>query len=169
MQAFREITPYEWRENPFEQIGNQWMLIAAKRGDRVNMMTASWGGCGILWQRPVVYAFIRPQRYTKELVDASGSFSCTFFPAEYHEKLMLCGTKSGREIDKVEQTGFQVLEDGGIPYFAQANTALLCKALFRQRMDPACFLAPELDAAHYAARDYHDIYVGEIKKVLIKE
>ena len=69
------------------------------------MMTASWGGVGVLWNRPVVFAFIRPERYTREFIDAKNEFTITFLGTEYRKAHSICGSKSGREIDKVAATG----------------------------------------------------------------
>lgn len=168
MQSFNEITPQQLQGNLFEMIGSQWMLIAAKKDDKINMMTASWGGAGVLWGKPVVFIFIRPQRYTKELVDATSGFSCTFFSQQYRKELALCGAKSGRDINKVEECGFEVLTDAGIPYFAEAETVFLCQKLYRQPLDPGSFITTNLEIAHYPNKDYHELYVGEIRKVLVK-
>ena len=64
--------------NPFEAIGKKWMLISAKDGDKVNTMTASWGGMGVIWGEDVVYIFVRQSRYTKEFIDNSAYFSLSF-------------------------------------------------------------------------------------------
>ena len=169
MSEFRKISPTQWEDNVFQSIDKDWMLITAKKGNAVNTMTASWGGAGILWGKPVVFAFIRPQRYTKELVDASNGFSCTFFSQEYRPQLALCGSKSGREIDKVEASGFHVLNDGGVPYFDEAQIAILCQKLYHQPMDPACFVTSNLAIDHYPNKDYHHFYVAEIRKILIQD
>ena len=77
---FREIKAEELNGNTFEMIGKQWMLVTAKNSKgQVNTMTASWGGVGIMWGKPVAFIFIRPQRYTKEFVDDSNYVSLTFF------------------------------------------------------------------------------------------
>ena len=64
--------------NPFVAIGKEWMLITAGDENQVNTMTASWGGMGVLWNKDVVTAYIRPQRYTKEFVDSQDCFSLSF-------------------------------------------------------------------------------------------
>ena len=69
MSNFREIKVNEIKNNPFEMIGTDWMLITAKRNDKVNTMTASWGGLGVIWNKNVVTVYIRPQRYTKEFIE----------------------------------------------------------------------------------------------------
>ena len=76
---WEKIKPEELHENPFSLIGEDWMLVAASDGERVNAMTASWGGVGILWGKKVAFIFVRPQRYTKELIDKSDKLSLSFF------------------------------------------------------------------------------------------
>ena len=79
MSQFHKISPEALGSDPFTKIGKDWMLISALKDGVVNTMTASWGGMGILWNKKVVFAFIRPQRYTKEFVDANDTFTLTFF------------------------------------------------------------------------------------------
>ena len=86
MNDFREITPDEL-ENVFRLVGKDWMLITAQgkneKGDTVtNTMTASWGGMGVLWSKPIAFCFIRPQRYTHTLTEPSDRFSLSFFSEE---------------------------------------------------------------------------------------
>ena len=85
--AFKEMDIHELQFNPFDKISRQWMLVTA--GDRMksNTMTASWGGVGIMWGKPVVTAYIRPQRYTKEFVDGSDRFTISFLPGDKREAL----------------------------------------------------------------------------------
>ena len=73
------IDPKQIAGNPFAMIGDQWMLITAGSGERCNTMTASWGGLGVLWNAPVATCYVRPQRYTKEFMDAEEYFTLTFF------------------------------------------------------------------------------------------
>ena len=77
--AFREIKIEELQFNPFTKIGKEWLLITAGDEKKHNTMTASWGGVGVLWGKNVVTTYIRPQRYTKEFVDAQDVFTITFF------------------------------------------------------------------------------------------
>ena len=55
----KAINPNEIKDNFIELIGKEWMLVSAGDKEKFNMMTASWGGVGVLWNRPVVFAFIR--------------------------------------------------------------------------------------------------------------
>ena len=164
---FKRVDPKELNFNVFSAIGDQWMLITAGTVEHCNTMTASWGGLGILWGKPMAIAYIRPQRYTKQFVDEQDYFTLTFFSEDYRKQLALCGTKSGRDIDKVKECGFTVAAaEGGAPYFEQAELALVCRKQMVMPMDPAA-IPDEVKEKHYTG-DYHDIYWGEIVEVLVK-
>ena len=49
--AFKEISIESLKFNPFEKISKEWMLITAGDEEKSNMMTASWGGVGIMWRK----------------------------------------------------------------------------------------------------------------------
>lgn len=165
---FEKIEPKALEGNVFSRIGTQWMLITAGSKDCCNTMTASWGGLGVLWGKPVATVYIRPQRYTLEFVEREERFTLSFFGEEYRKALTLCGTKSGREIDKIKECNFTVETENGAPYFAEAELVLVCRKAYWQDMDPTHFLDPELDAKWYPERDYHRIFIGEIEQVLKK-
>jgi flavin reductase (DIM6/NTAB) family NADH-FMN oxidoreductase RutF len=79
MDNYKEIKPEQLDKNIFQLINDGWMLITAKKDDKINTMTASWGGFGIMWNKKVAYTVMRPQRYTKEFVDGSDRFTLCFF------------------------------------------------------------------------------------------
>ena len=93
------------KEDAFKLIANDWMLVTAGTEDHFNTMTASWGGIGIPWNRPVAFLFIRPERYTHEFLEANERLSLSFFTEDYRKALQLCGSKSGRDMNKVEAAG----------------------------------------------------------------
>lgn len=163
----QEWNPEQWDKNVFEAIGKQWMLITAG-GEKVNTMTASWGGMGVLWGKKVVYAFIRPQRYTKEFVDGSDTFSLSFLGEEYRKQLQYLGKASGRDEDKIKISGLTVAREGNTPYFSEAEAVLVCKKLYAQELNPECFVTAGEDEMWYPQKDYHTMYVGEITKLLVK-
>lgn len=165
--SYREISPKELSENPFSMIGDRWMLITAGDAQKANTMTASWGGVGVLWNAPVATIYVRPTRYTYEFLEREEHFSLSVLPAAYKEALQYCGKFSGRDGDKIEHCGLTTLYEGGVPYFAQADTVLLCKKKYFADIDPKNFCDPALEK-HYQG-DYHRMYVGEILKVLVAE
>ncbi len=169
MNYFNEIKPEEIRKNTFELIGRDWMLVTAKKDNKVNTMTASWGGLGILWNKPVSYVFIRPQRFTKEFVDDSDTFSLSFLANKYKKELSYLGSVSGRDEDKISKSNLTLEYSDNTPYFGESNLIIVCKKLYSQDFKPECFIENEIDEKNYSNKDYHTMYISEIKKVLIKE
>ena len=166
MNAFREILPTEM-ENAIKLIGTDWMLITASDGEKANTMTASWGCLGVLWNKNVCIAFIRPQRYTYEFAEKATHLSFSFFEEEYRDALKLCGTKSGRDIDKFCESGLTVVYDNGVPVIKEAKLILECKKLYADDIKEDKFIITEL-LKNYDKKDYHRFYVCEIEKVLVK-
>ena len=166
---FEKIDHKALDQNVFSLIGDQWMLITAGKQDQCNTMTASWGGLGVLWGKPVATVYIRPQRYTLEFVEREDTFTLCFFGEQYRKALALCGSKSGRDVDKVKECGFTVATAEGAPYFEEADLVLVCKKAYWQDMDPTHFLDGEIDSKWYPGKDYHRIFIGEIVEVLRKK
>lgn len=168
MELFKEIKAEELQENPFEKIGKDWMLITAKNGESVNTMTASWGGLGVMWHKNVAFVVIRPQRYTKEFVDSSDSFSLSFYDEKYKKNLSYLGSISGRDENKIEKTNFNMTYDADTPFFTEASVVLKCRKLFAMPFEEQCFIDKSIISTHYREKDYHTLYIAEIEKVLVK-
>lgn len=151
--------------NAFDKIGKQWMLITAKDGDKVNAMTASWGGLGVLWGKNVAYIFVRQSRYTKEFIDKSDTLSLAFFSEDKKQMLGYMGKVSGRDEDKIAKMGLTVKLVNDIPVFKEAEETLLCKKLFAGPIAPENFIDKSIDEKWYADKDYHTMYVVEIMDV----
>ncbi len=165
---FQKVDPKALKFNPFSAIGSQWMLITAGTPEHCNTMTASWGGAGVLWGAPMATCYIRPQRYTKQFVDENEYFTLSFFPEEYRSQLNLCGTKSGRDIDKVKECGFTVAAGAGnAPYFEQAELVLVCRKRMAVPMDAAA-MPEDVKEKWYPNNDWHTMYWGEIVEALAR-
>lgn len=168
MNSFKEINANEITENPFKLIGKDWMLVTAGDESKFNTMTASWGGVGILWNKPVAFTFIRPQRYTFEFIEKGEYYTLSFFDEEYRKALNFCGTKSGRDYDKVKETGLTPVFSESAPYFGEAKLVLVCKKLYNQFLTEEGLNDKSL-ISNYENNDWHKMYVGEIVKVFVKE
>lgn len=164
---FKEINPKDISFPLFKFIGDEWMLITAGNKDSVNTMTASWGGAGVLWNKPVAFSFVRPQRYTFEFMEKEQYFTLSFFYADMKQALKVCGSKSGRDIDKIKETGLIPQYDLEAPYFQQAKMVLVCKKLYGQFIKPEFFINEEIKD-FYPNKDYHKMYIGEIVRTLIR-
>lgn len=170
MNTFHEVQPQDFCISPFAKIGTEWMLIGAEHEGRVNAMTASWGGLGVLWGKNVAFVFIRQTRFTKSLVDAADGFSLTFFDRPEHAAMLgYMGKASGRDEDKIAHAGLTVVHEEKIPYFAEARTVLICRKLSRHFLSPEGFLDAETDSRYYPDHNYHDMYVAEVEKILIRD
>lgn len=154
------------KENPFELIGQQWMLITAGDKDSFNTMTASWGGFGFLWNKPVAFIFVRPERYTHDFLESSDKVTLSFYPESCRKALQLCGTKSGRDCNKVAEAGLTPMElESGAITFGQACLTLACRKLFKSDMKETEFLDQEVFSKWYSEAGLHSVYVLEIESV----
>ena len=169
MAHFIETDPQTLPENFIRRIREEWALAAATAGGRTNAMTVSWGGIGCLWNQPVAFLFVRPQRYTYQFTEAAEGFALSFFgPGRFRKELSYFGTVSGRDEDKIAATGLTLLHHKGIPCFAEAETVLLCQKLYAQDLREDCALS-ELVTSQYPEKDYHRMYVGRILTALRRE
>jgi flavin reductase (DIM6/NTAB) family NADH-FMN oxidoreductase RutF len=168
MDHFSNISPEQITDNVFKLIGQDWMLVTAGKPDNYNMMTAAWGCAGILWKKPVAIAFIRPQRHTYSYMEEQASFTLNFFDDKHKDLLTLCGTKSGRDIDKMNIAGLETIQTpSGNVVFQQARMALECVKIYYDDIKPEFFQTFEIEKV-YPEKDYHRFYIGEIRQVWIK-
>ena len=166
---FKNIDPDQIGDNAFKLIDKDWMLITAGTIDDFNAMTASWGGFGILWHKPVAFCFIRPNRHTYGFMEKNEYFTLSFYPEKHKKILEFCGTKSGRNVDKIKETGLLPVKGvTGAVYFGQARLVLECRKIYYQDLDPQKFLDPEIHK-NYPINDYHRMYVGEILKCMVNQ
>ena len=166
--CFGKIEPTELQNNPFTMIGHDWFLITAEKDGKVNSMTASWGGMGVMWGKNVVFIVIRPQRYTKTFVDGSDCFSLSVLDSSYRKTLNYLGTVSGRDEQKIENSGLTLINDEAAPYFGEANTVFVCKKLFAQQVEPDSFMEQTEPQKWYPGEDYHVMYIAEIETLLVR-
>lgn len=168
MSDFKRISAQAIKDNVFRLIGDDWGLVTAEQNGSVNMMTISWGGVGVMWNKPVAFTFIRPQRHTFGFLENGSGFTISFFDEEYRKALGFCGSKSGRDYDKVKETGLTVAYTGdGLPYFEEARLVLVCKKLYAQFLNEES-VADGGQVLQYYQDDYHRMYISEIKEVLAK-
>lgn len=140
----KEIKHEDFQENAFEMIGKDWLLITAEKDGKVNTMTASWGGVGVLWNKKVAYIFIRPQRYTKEFVDFSDRLSVCVLPNSYRKELAYLGNVSGKDEDKISNANLKVQKYEDVPYFDEARLTLICRKLYAQDLKEEYFIEKDI-------------------------
>lgn len=155
------------------------VLVTTRTGEKVNSMTISWGMLGIEWGKPIFTVFVRKSRFTKEQLDRSGEFTINVPLGDVDKNILaVCGTRSGRDTDKIAQLGLTLEEPNAIsaPGIRELPLTLECKVIYKQTQDPAA-ITPENAERYYpqnvpstfhgANRDYHTAYYGEIVSAYI--
>ncbi|HBS87051.1 MAG: flavin reductase [Bacteroidetes bacterium GWF2_38_335] len=161
MRDFKEIKPVDINESAVKLIGSDWMLITSGDIENFNMMTAAWGGMGFLWKKPVVFIYVRPTRHTYGFLEKNDYFTISFFDEIYRSALNLCGTKSGRDINKKLESGLIPMTSEHSVFFEEARLQMECRKIYADMVKPELFLDKSIDR-NYPLKDYHKMYIGEI-------
>ncbi len=161
----------DFNQNIFEAIGQDYMIVTA--GDKTvgfNCLTASWGGFGVLWGKPVAYIFIRKSRYTYQFIDKSKQITLSFLDNRYQSAKKIIGTKSGRDIDKMAETGLHYTYDPDYngAYIEECDFCFKTSKLYAVDM-PYESLPEDIKERYYAQGNEHTMFVCEIKQYLVKE
>ena len=142
----------------------KWALLTAGDTEKFNTMTVSWGGLGTIWGKPVATVYVRKSRYTHEFMEDNDYFTVSFYPQEYRKVLTVLGSKSGRDMDKMQGSGLIAKEVGQSITFEEAEVTLVCRKLFRQELKTENML-PEIAKTFYSGDAEHDMYIGEIVEI----
>ncbi|MBP3783617.1 MAG: flavin reductase [Butyrivibrio sp.] len=168
MHVFQPVDPTDVDEGPFKFTGLK-VLVTAGSGDKVNTAAASFGAVGYLWNRRVVYIFLREKRFTRELVEQNGAFSLSFLNHdEFRGAIKYIDAVSGRDENKIAGARLNVNYDDGIPFIDEADNVITCKLLYYQEFSEDGIVDKGIIDEFYKNGDYHMVYVGEIKKILIR-
>lgn len=151
-------------ELALKNLQNKGAFLTVKSNDKVNTMTIGWGQIGYQWKRPVFMVMVRKSRYTYELMENATEFTVSI-PTDdkMKEALKICGTKSGRELDKIKECNLSLKESNKIetPIISDCKLQYECKIVYKQEMNNE-FLDKEIDENMYSNGDYHVLYYGEI-------
>ena len=172
--SFKEISIKNFNANPMTMLSDGWLLLTA--GDEANgfnTMTVSWGHLGAIWGNsggmPSVAVYIRPHRYTKEFVDRNDRFTLSALGPEHRKALEYLGSASGRDGDKVSKAGLTPVFDQHTTYFSEAKLVLICRKLYHAPIREDGFVDKSIVDANYPAKDFHEMYIGEIISILAKD
>lgn len=156
-----------YQTSPFTKFDKDWAILTAGTGDDFNGMTISWGGMGTLWNKPVVFLFVKPVRYTYEFVSRHDEITVSFFDKKFRKALSIFGSKSGRDLDKAKAAGLTPkILSGGVTYEEAAET-LVCKKLTMQKLDKDAF--PEAAAPFYSLKGEelaHCLVIAEVTEII---
>lgn len=171
----REINVWDYSGRINAETG-KGILLTTKADGKVNTMTIGWGTLGIQWGKPIFIAFVRKSRYTKEILEKNPEFTVNVPLGAVDKKILgICGTKSGRDMDKIQTLGLTLEEPltVQVPAIRELPLTLECKVIYQQDQNPAA-ITPENDEHYYAKGtanegDYHTAYYGQITAAYIVE
>lgn len=168
LQGYKRITPDKIPGNIIKMLTEDWMLITAGNDQEFNMMTAGWGGLGCMFGKPVAFCFIAPTRHTYKLMEKEDTYTLTFYTETYREALNICGSKSGKDTDKVKETGLTpITTPSGSKAFSEAWLIIECKKMISQSITPEAIDNKALKD-EWAGKQLHKMFVGEIINVWVK-
>ena len=143
--------------------GGQNALLTA--GDRTgcNTMTIGWGQNGVVWGVPVCTVYVRPERHTYSFIEAQDFFTLSFLPAGSQKIMALCGSRSGRDVDKIAACGLTLRYGAGdAPFFGEAELALVCRKIYVQDLDLSGATGEAIGPFYGPGNGVHRAYTGQI-------
>ena len=153
----------------FRVFGTQNALVTAGDQSGCNTMTVGWCQLGRLWNQPVCTVYVRPSRHTYSFMETRDYFTVSVLPASEKETMKLCGSRSGREIDKVKACGLTLCRGAGdAPFFDEAEWVLVCKKIYAQDLEPACVQDGTQILPYYESGDWHRAYTGRVVEAYTK-
>ena len=168
LAGYKQIAPDKIPGNIIKMLNEDWMLITAGNDEKFNMMTASWGGLGVLYGKPMAICFINPARYTYQLMEKGDTYTFTFYTEAYRDALQYCGSNSGRDADKVKGSGLTpITTPGGSKAFSEAWLIIECRKLVSQSFTPESIFNEKVKE-QWSGRPLHKMYIGEIINVWVK-
>jgi len=158
----QEVAYNQYAEKAIEVLSKGAFLTTAVDG-QINTMTIAWGSIGFIWAKPVFMVMVRPSRHTYQLIEKSGEFTVSIPLKDMQQALALCGTKSGRDMDKLAAAGLTTLPGQKIatPVIEGCGLHYECKIVYKQAMTSEN-LDTEINSKKYGTGDYHTLYFGEI-------
>jgi len=168
MSGYKLIAPDKIPGNIIKMLSEDWMLITAGNKDKFNMMTASWGGLGFLYEKPVAFCFINPTRYTYQLMENNDTYTLSFYTEAYRDALKYCGSNSGKDVDKVKGSGLTpITTPTGSKAFSQAWLVIECRKMVAQSLQSESIADKSLKEK-WTGKQMHKMYIGEIINVWVK-
>ncbi|WP_312634996.1 flavin reductase [Oscillibacter sp.] len=159
----KSVNPKELSIEALRLFTGRMPLLTAGDKTACNTMTIGWGGLGSLWNRPACTVYVRPSRYTFQFMESNDYFTVSILPKERKDALTLCGTKSGRDTDKIADCGFTLCYGAGdAPFFDEAELVLVCRKLYAQDMTSEFVIDSGAAASFYPEGDWHRMYIGEV-------
>ena len=171
----KEISVWDYAGQILEGV-QKGALLTTRAGDEVNTMTIGWGHLGIEWSKPIFVVYVRQSRHTKSLLDKNGEFTVNIPVGAVDKKILgLCGTKSGRDLDKFKELTLTPVEGKtvSVPAIKELPLTLECKVIYQQDQDLSALEKTCREHSYPAGtaeeNNFHTAYFGEITAAYILE
>jgi len=161
------VDPFDFVEETHRLMRNGGLfLVSAGKDGKPNAMTIGWGLVGTMWRQPFFTVAVRLSRYTHKLIEESGEFTVCLPAKGMESALEVCGTKSGRDMDKLKELGLTAAKGREVdaPYIVECPVHYECKVAYKTELKPGQ-LERTLEADVYPGGNYHVLYFGHIKGV----
>ena len=166
--GYKQLTPDKIPGNIIKMLNEDWMIITAGTDEKFNMMTAGWGGIGMLYSKPVAICFINPLNYTYQFMEKNDTYTFTFYTEAYRDALLYCGSNSGRNIDKVKGSGLTpITTPSGSKAFSEAWLIIECRKLVGQSLNNETLFDDKVKA-EWEGKQLPKMFIGEIINVWVK-
>lgn len=151
-------------DKAMKYLHEQGAFLTSKNEEKINTMTISWGTVGFMWRKPVFMILVRPQRYTNTFIESSKKFTVSIpFSEDLKKALGICGSKSGRDIDKEKEAGITFISglSEGMAVIDKCDMYYECNVLYSNKLKPE-ELPEDIKKNFYGSGDSHILYFGEI-------
>jgi flavin reductase (DIM6/NTAB) family NADH-FMN oxidoreductase RutF len=160
----KKVNDFEFIDETNKLLRHGGLFLVSKSGEKTNAMTIGWGFLGTMWSKTVFVVAVRHSRYTYELMEASDSFTVCLPSKKMEEALEVCGTKSGRDMNKISELGFTMVQSENVdtPYINESPVHFECKVIYKDSVKPGELLK-EIEEQVYGSGDYHVLYYGLVE------
>ncbi len=146
-------------------------LTSKDKNGRVNVMTIGWGTLGTIWGKQIFLVLVRESRYTFRCMNHGDSFTVSIPSGTMEKELAFCGSKSGRDHDKVKELGITLIEGKKVkvPVIQGCYVYFECKIVNKKQSHKDDFVSPEILSECYPHDDHHMLFFGEIVAAYCEE
>lgn len=167
----KELQYHEIPKEALEQLSKGAFLTVKDKNDTLNTMTIGWWFIGYMWMKPCFITVVRKSRHTFQMIEEVKDFTVSIpVNGQLKKELGICGTKSGRDIDKFETCNLTAdyLKNFRTPVIKECDLHFLCKIEFKQPMDEN-YMTQMVKDVYGPSKDFHTMYYGVISSILLTE
>ena len=165
-KVFQKINPDEIKDNPITLFSKNWIVVTGGNKEGFNSMTVSWGELGNVWNQPTATVFIRDSRYTFGYLNKGKYFTLCAFDEEYRDKVKYIGSHSGKDVNKVEATGFTPMyTDSGSVYYKEARLVIECEKIYTTDIIPENLMDEKAKEIYKDGEGKHRMFFAKIINV----